>query len=104
MMAAKPPEGFDAPRFFASVQAEAQRITARYWGPSESEAATHAYEVAAKQALRAPALGERSVALRRVGKRVVPTSLVPLTKRVVRGFDRLSKRVVDRLSRRRTER
>lgn len=103
-MVSQSPEGFDASRFFGRVQAEAQRIAAQYWGPSERDTAQHAYELAARQSLRTPALAERSLVLRRVGKRVVPASLVPLTKRVVRSFDRSSRGVVEMLSHRRTER
>ena len=98
-MSSKSPEGFDVARFVANVEAEADRLTARYWGPDQVEAAARAYELAAKQALRAPVLAERSVVLRRVGKRILPVRLVPVAKRMVRGFDGLSKSVVGRTSR-----
>jgi hypothetical protein len=102
-MTSKSFEGFDAPRFFERVRAESQRISAQYWGANERDAALRAYEEAARQALRAPALAERSVVLRRVGKRVLPASLLPLAKRVVRGIDRSSKGVTALLSHRRSE-
>ena len=99
-----PSEAFDISHFLGRVEEEAQRIAASYWGPNERARATQDYERATRRALRAPALAERSVVLRKVGKRVVPQRLVPLAKRLVRGFDRCSRGVAELVSYRRTER
>ena len=98
------PEGVDTSHFLGRVEEEAQRISVQYWGPNERARATQHYESATRLALRAPALGERSVVLRKVGKKVLPERLVPLAKRLVRGFDRSSRGVADLVSHRRSER
>lgn len=102
-MTSKSFEAFDASRFFKRVQVESQRISAQYWGSNERDGALRAFEEAARQALRAPALAERSVVLRRVGKRVLPASLRPFAKQVVRVIDRSGRTVTELLSHKRAE-
>jgi hypothetical protein len=58
---------------------------------------SEAFESAAVVALRAPVLAERSIVLRRIGKRVVPVSLRPVARRGVAVLDGLSRRVFDLL-------
>jgi hypothetical protein len=101
MTASKLPDDLDTSGLLDRIAKEADRITSETWGSAQREATAHAYEVSARHALRVPMFAERSVVLRRVAKRIVPRSLVPITKRVVRGFDRSSRGVAEMLSRKR---
>jgi len=56
-----------------------------------------AFERAATDALRAPVLAERSIVLRRVGKRLIPASLRPVARRGVGVLDEASRRLFDRM-------
>jgi len=57
-----------------------------------------AFERAATDALRAPVFSERSIVLRRILKRLVPTPLLPTARRAVLVIDGISRRVVDLVS------
>jgi hypothetical protein len=81
------------PALMDRIDSESERVRDLIWGADEDAAAELAYEQAAASALRAPLLGERSVALRRVAKRVVPKALVPAARRAVGVVDGLSRRL-----------
>jgi len=82
------------PALMERIEAESKRLGDVVWGAGDDAALEAAYEQAATSALRAPLLGERSVALRRVAKRVLPKALVPTARRVVGAVDGISRRVV----------
>lgn len=86
----------------ARTGAEAERLATGVWGDTENERVAVAFEQCAVAALRAPVLAERSIVLRRVGKRVIPRALVPTVKRVVKVADAMSRRVVEMLASRRS--
>lgn len=82
------------PALMERIAAEAKRVSEVVWSAEDDVRLETAYEQAASSALRAPLLAERSVALRRIAKRVIPKSLVPAARRAVGAVDGLSRRVV----------
>lgn len=97
----EPDPAADAVRaaYLGRVEAEAARLVASPWSAAELATLEAAFERAAVQALRAPALAERSVRLRAIAKRVVPAPLVAPLKRVVRLLDAGSRALSRRLDR-----
>lgn len=91
---------YDQERFFERVDNEARRLSAQVWRQSESDATNAAFQDAARRALRAPVLAERSVHLRRLAKRVLPSALRPTAKRLVVHFDKTSRALASRLAKR----
>ncbi|HEY5272334.1 MAG TPA: hypothetical protein VIJ34_03760 [Acidimicrobiales bacterium] len=82
------------PALMERIEVESKRLGDVVWGVQDEVGLEAAYEQAATSALRAPLLAERSVALRRIAKRVVPKALVPAARRVVGAVDGVSRRVV----------
>jgi hypothetical protein len=82
------------PALMARIEAESARLRDLVWSAADDLGVELAFEQAAVSALRAPLLAERSVALRRVGKRVVPKALVPAARRAVGVVDGVSRRVL----------
>jgi hypothetical protein len=79
------------PALMERIDSEAARLRDLVWSAEDDVRVELAYEQAAASALRAPLLAERSVALRRVAKRVIPKALVPATRRAVGVVDGLSR-------------
>jgi hypothetical protein len=75
------------------IEVEAGRVRETVWTAEDDLRLETAYEAAATLALRTPLLAERSVALRRIAKRVTPKVFVPAARRVVGTVDGLSRRV-----------
>jgi predicted component of type VI protein secretion system len=89
------------PALMERIEAEATRVSETLWSAEDEARVETIYEQAAILALRAPLLAERSVALRRIAKRVLPKALVPAARRAVGAVDGLSRRVVGAKSSRR---
>jgi hypothetical protein len=83
------------PALMERIDSEAARLGELVWSAEDDAHVELAYEQAAVAALRAPQFAERSVALRRVAKRVVPKALVPAARRAVGVVDGFSRRVSD---------
>jgi hypothetical protein len=66
------------------------------WMAGDTARLDDAFEHAARAALRAPALSERSLVLRRVAKRIVPERYRPAARQIVVRFDAASRVVVAR--------
>jgi hypothetical protein len=77
----------------ANAAAAALVATGR-WTPAATARLDEAFERAARAALRAPVLSERSLVLRRVAQRVVPPRYRPIVRRLVRRADAFSRAVV----------
>ena len=82
------------PALMERIEAEGDRVSDLIWSAEDDVRLGTGYEQAAAAALRAPLLAERSVALRRIAKRVIPKALVPAARRGVAAIDGLSRRVV----------
>jgi hypothetical protein len=76
------------------IDSESERLRDVIWSAEDDARVELSYEQAATSALRAPLLAERSVALRRIAKRVVPKALVPAARRAVGVVDGLSRRAI----------
>ncbi len=61
------------------------------WGDDDDARLAERFEIAAEQALRVPALGERAALLRELGRRFVPEAARPLVWRAVRRADSLAR-------------
>jgi hypothetical protein len=81
------------PALMERIESESARLREVIWSAEDDVRVEHAYEQAAASALRAPLLAERSVALRRMAKRIVPKALVPAARRAVGVVDGFSRRV-----------
>jgi hypothetical protein len=81
------------PALIKRIDSEAARLGELVWRAEDDARVELAYEQAATAALRAPLFAERSVALRRVAKRVLPKALVPAARRAVGVVDGFSRRV-----------
>jgi hypothetical protein len=73
----------------------ASAVASGRWSAARAAEWAALFERSAVDALRAPVLAERSIVLRRIGKRLVPTRLLPVARRAVRVADALSRWVVD---------
>jgi len=74
------------------IAAEARRILEEgRWSTEDTARLDEEFERAAKAALRAPVLAERSLVLRRVGKAVVPARWRPAARRAVGHLDAMSR-------------
>ncbi len=74
------------------IQAEAKQLRdSGRWGAEDSARLDEEFERAARRALRAPVLADRSLRLRRVAKALVPARYRPLARRGVAHFDALSR-------------
>lgn len=81
----------------AIAQATELSVSGR-WSNAMQVELDQGFERAARKALRAAALYERSVMLRRIARRVIPTGLRPIAKRAARLLDRLMARGSSRKS------
>lgn len=75
------------------IDVESDRLGELIWRGEDDVEIERVYERVAIAALRTPLLAERSVALRRIAKRVVPRRLLPVARRGVAVIDNLSRRV-----------
>ena len=82
------------PALMERIESESERVRGLIWSAEDDARVELFYEQAAASALRAPLFAERSVALRRVAKRVVPKALLPAARRAVGVVDSLSRRVM----------
>ena len=82
------------PALMERIESESERLRNVIWSAEDDARVELAYEQAAASALRAPLFAERSVALRRIAKRVVPKALVPAARRAVGVVDALSRRAI----------
>ncbi|MDA8287025.1 MAG: hypothetical protein M0014_01010 [Actinomycetota bacterium] len=86
----------DAVLAAATAEAAALRASGR-WSQEDDDRLAEAFETAATQALRVPALAERSTELRRIARRVVPVAARPQVRRAAALADRLARIAFERL-------
>lgn len=94
-----------APLDLAGVVAAAERQAAALragggWSDADDAELAARFETAAQQALRVPALAERSATLRSLARRFVPRAAKPLLRRVARAADQLVRAGFERVERR----
>jgi hypothetical protein len=74
------------------IEAEAKQLRdGGRWGADDTARLDEEFERAARGALRAPVLADRSLRLRRVAKALVPARCRPLARRGVAHLDALSR-------------
>ncbi len=84
-------------RHLAVIRAEAQRLrSSETWTRLDDELAAMSFERAARAALSAPLLLERSTLLRGIARRYVPEAAKPYLRRVAPVADRFLRRAVTR--------
>lgn len=89
----------DLPR---RASAEAKRLLFEgFWSTQRNEELDALFARCAEQALRVPALAERALRLRRLGRKVLPPALRPVVRATVVRLDRLSRRIFELVADRR---
>lgn len=92
------PDALDRDGVLAAAIAEAAALRASgRWSQADDDRLAQAFETAAAQALRVPALAERSTELRRIARKVVPAAARPQARRAAALADRLARIAFERL-------